>query len=128
MTHTYTAPYGQFYYEIKLNIAGKEREDSYDATLWNQIVPVAKHEKYSNGIGSMSWSLGDTYGTVYPAPRMPEGTVNFTTADRPTMHIQLANIASNVYLAGRKAEMRVYVDSWNVYLVGNGRGRLQFAN
>ena len=76
----------------------------------------------------MSWSLGDTYGTVYPAPRMPEGTVNFTTADRPTMHIQLANIASNVYLAGRKAEMRVYVDSWNVYLVGNGRGRLEFAN
>ena len=128
MTQTYTAPYGQFYYEIKLNIAGKEREDSYDATLWNQIVPVAKHEKYTNGIGSMAWSLGDTYGTVYPAPRMPEGTVNFTTADRPTMHIQLANIASNVYLAGRKAEMRVYVDSWNVYLVGNGRGRLQFAN
>jgi len=128
MTQPYTMPYGEFYYGIKLNIAGKEREDLYDASLWNQIVPVAKHEKYGNFIGSMMWSLGDTYGTVYPAPRNPEGTVNFTTADRPTMYIQLANITSNLYLAQRKAEMRVYVDSWNVYEVANGRGRLMFGN
>ena len=130
-TQAYTS---EFYYGIKLNIAGKEREDLYGASLWNHIVPVAKHENVSfemgmgKGIGSMMWSLGDTYGTVYPAPRNPEGTVNFTTADRPTMYIQLANIMPNLYLAARKAEMRVYVDSWNVYEVVNGRGRLMFAN
>ena len=133
-TQAYTSEY---YYGIKLNIAGKEREDLYGASLWNHIVPVAKHEmgpmaKHEivrvNSIGSMMWSLGDTYGTVYPAPRNPEGTVNFTTADRPTMYIQLANIMPNLYLAARKAEMRVYVDSWNVYEVVNGRGRLMFAN
>jgi hypothetical protein len=44
------------------------------------------------------------------------------------MYIQLANIMPNLYLAARKAEMRVYVDSWNVYEVVNGRGRLMFAN
>ena len=120
-------PYGSFYYGIKLNIAGKEREDLYDGSMWNQIVPVAKHEKYS-GIGSMMWSLGDTYGTVYPAPRAPEGTVNFTTADRPTMYIQLANIVSNRWLAARKSEFRVYVESWNMYEIVDGRGRLGFAN
>ena len=130
-TQAYTS---EFYYGIKLNIAGKEREDLYGASLWNHIVPVAKHENIpfemgmGKGIGSMMWSLGDTYGTVYPAPRNPEGTVNFTTADRPTMYIQLANIMPNLYLAARKAEMRVYVDSWNVYEVVNGRGRLMFAN
>ena len=117
-----------FIYGLKLNIAGKEREDSYDGTIWNQLVPIAKHEKYSQGVGSMMWSLGDTYGTVYPAPREPEGTVNFTTADRPTIHIQLANIVRNVYLGQRKAEMRLYVESWNVYEVVNGRGRLMFAS
>ena len=65
---------------------------------------------------------------MYQAPREPEGTVNFTTADRPTIHIQLANIVRNVYLGQRKAEMRVYVESWNVYEVVNGRGRLMFAS
>ena len=127
-TQAFTMPYAGFYYGIKLNIAGKEREDLYDGSIWNQLVPFAKHEKYSEGIGSMMWSLGDTYGTVYPAPREPEGSVNFTTADRPTMYIQLANIVSNPYLDQRKAESRVYVESWNVYEVVNGRGRLRFAN
>jgi len=128
MTQPYPIPYGSYYYGIKLNIAGKEREDLYDGTLWNQLTPVAKHERYSQGIGSMMWSLGDTYGTVYPAAREPEGTVNFTTADRPTMYIQLANISTNSWSVQRNAEFRVYVDTWNVYEVVNGRGRLAFAS
>jgi hypothetical protein len=128
MTQPYPIPYRSFSYGIKLNIAGKEREDLYDGTLWNQLVPVAKHEKYSNGIGSMMWSLGDTYGTVYPAPREPEGTVNFTTADKPTMYIQLVNITSNAWMGQRKAEFRVYVEAWNTYEVTNGRGRIGFAS
>ena len=127
-TQPYPVPYGAFAYGIKLNIAGKEREDMYDGSIWNQLVPVAKHEKYSHGIGSMMWSLGDTYGTVYPAARVAEGTVNFTTADRPTMHIQLVNIVRNMHLGQRKAEMRVYVESWNVYEVVKGRGRIMFAS
>ena len=126
-TQLYPTPYGSFYYSIKLNIAGKEREDPYDGSIWNQLVPLAKHEKYS-GVGSMMWSLGDTYGTIYPAPREPEGTVNFTTADRPTLHIQLANVTKNTGLAARKTEFRVYVESWNMYEVVNGRGRLGFAS
>ena len=127
-TQSFTTPYGGFTYGIKLNIAGKEREDIYDGTIWNQVVPVAKQEKYSLGIGSMMWSLGDTYGTVYPAAREPEGTVNMTTADRPTMYIQLANITRNGHLGQRKAEMRLYVESWNVYEVVKGRGRMMFAS
>jgi hypothetical protein len=126
-TQPYTVPYGGYAYGIKLNIAGKEREDLHNPSLWNQMVPFTKHEKYSY-VGSMMWSTGDNYGTVYPAPRVPEGTVNFTTADRPTMYIQLANITSNIILGQRKAEFRVYVESWNVYEIANGRGRILFAN
>jgi len=125
----YTNPYGEFYYTIKLVIAGKDREDSHEPLLWESICQYAKDEKASGKpIGQMRWSLGDTYGTVYPAPRQPEGTVNFTTADRPTLYVQLANITSNPLLAQRKAELRLFTEGWNVYEVKEGRGRLLFGN
>ena len=126
---SYTTPYGEFYYRLKLMIAGKEREDLHEPFVWNQLMQFSKNEK-ANGkqIGSMVWSTGDTYGTVYPAPRQPEGTINLTTADRPTIYIELANITSNIVLTHRHAEMRLYTEGWNVYEVKEGRGRILFAN
>jgi hypothetical protein len=125
----YTNPYGEFYYDLKMNIAGKEREDLHEPYVWNTINSYAKEEKGTQmHIGCMKWSIGEQYGTVYPAPRQPEGTVNFTTADRPTMYIELANVRINTTLGQRKAEMRAYTEGWNVYVVEGGRGRLMFAN
>jgi len=125
----YTVPYGEFYYDLKLNIAGKDREELYDPLVWSSIHALCKDEK-ANGmhLGSMNWSTGEKYGTIYPAPRQPEGTVNFTTADRPTIYIELANINTNPYLAQRKAEMRLFTEGWNVYVVKEGRGKAMFAS
>jgi len=128
-TQSYTVPFGEFYYQIKLVIAGKDRELLHPPYLWDQINQLAKDEK-ANGkqISAMKWSLGEQYGTIYPTRRQLEGSINFTTADRPTLHIELANITSNLYLAQRKSEMRVFTEGWNVYEVKEGRGRLLFAN
>jgi len=128
-TQPYTTPYGEFYYQIKLVIAGRDRELLHPPYLWDQINQLSKDEK-ANGkqISAMKWSIGDQYGTVYPTPRQLEGTINFTTADRPTLYIELANIDYNLYLAQRKSEMRVFTEGWNVYEVKEGRGRLLFAN
>ena len=125
----YTTPYGEFYYNLKLNIAGKERENLHEPMLWSQMNQLVKDEK-ANGmhIGSMNWSTGEKYGVIYPAPRQPEGVVNFTTADHPTLYIELANITTNVVLGQRKAEMRVFTEGWNVYVVKEGRGRMMFAS
>jgi hypothetical protein len=124
-----STPYGEFYYRLKLMIAGKEREDIYEPFVWNTMMQFAKNEK-ANGkqIGSMVWATGDNYGVSYPCSRQPEGTINLTTADRPTIYIELANITTNTILAQRKAEMRLYTEGWNVYEVKEGRGRILFAN
>jgi len=125
----YTTPYGEFYYDLKLVIAGKDREELYTPMVWNQLNSLSKDEKGNvMHIGSMNWSTGEKYGTMYPAPRQPEGTVNFTTADRPTLYIELANINTNAILAQRKAEMRLFTEGWNVYTIKEGRGRLMFAS
>lgn len=125
----YTVPYGEFYYQLKLVIAGKDREEHLEPMVWNQMNALSKEERGSTSyIGTMNWSTGEKYGTVYPADRQPEGTVNFTTADRPTLYIELANINSNAVLAQRKAEMRVFTEGWNVYVVKEGRGKMMFAS
>jgi hypothetical protein len=128
---TAVQPYldGEFYYRIKLVIAGKDREDLHDPHVWNSITQWAKHERGTDiHIGSMMWSTGDDYGAIYPAKRSPEGTINFTTADRPTLFIELANITTNPLLAQRKAEMHVVLEGWNNYIIEDNRGRLMFSN
>lgn len=130
---TATQPYpiypGAFFYTMKLVIAGRDRENQHEPFLWETISQLVKDEKASGlGIGEMRWSTGDSYGTVYPAPRQPEGTVNFTTADRPTLYLELANILPNPWIAQRRSEFRVFTEGWDVYDVREGRGRLLFAN
>jgi hypothetical protein len=129
VTQPYTVPYGEFYYRIKLVIAGKDREDLLEPIMTNKVCQLMKDEKASGKqIGEMKWTVGAHYGTVYPAPRQPEGTVNFTTADRPTLYIELANVNASVLLAQRKTEMRVFTEGWNVYEIKEGRGRMLFSS
>ena len=128
-TNPYTIFYGGSYYRIKLVIAGRDRENLHEPFVWQDICQLIKDEKASGlEIGEMKWSSGDRYGTIYPAPRQPEGTVNFTTADRPTLYLELANISGNPNDGKRKSEFRVFTEGWDVYDVREGRGRLLFAN
>jgi len=121
--------YNQFYSEIKLVIAGKDREEWWGPDVWDSINAFSKDERDTGyNIGSMKWSLGEKYGTAYPAPREPEGTVNFTTADRPTLHINLTNINAGYFSQQRQSEMKVFTEGWAIYEFREGRGRLMFAN
>jgi len=124
-----TEPRGRFYYRLKLVIAGKDREHVLEPFVWEQLSVLAQSENApGSAIGVMEWSTGDQFGSVYPMERQPEGTINLSTADRPTLYLELANIRSNPYLAQRKCEMRVFSEGWNVYEVKEGRGRAMFAS
>lgn len=123
-----TSPYGEFYYRLKLVIAGKDREFLESGEVWNQMVPWSKQERTSpSGIGSMVWGLGDRFG-MSDRGKQPEGSINMTTADRPTLYLELANVPVNPLLAQRLVEMRVFSEGWNVYEIKGGRGRMLFAS
>lgn len=133
MTHVPATPLigdpRAFYAQLKLLIAGKDRESLQTPLIWERVESFSKEERSPLiGLGAMQWSLGAVYGTVYPAPRQPEGTVNFTSADRPTLYMELAPVDPTPRLAQRSTELRVFLDGWNVYEVQNGRGRSMFAN
>jgi hypothetical protein len=70
------------------------------------------------GIGVMNWDLG-SYAT------QPEGSVNFGTADRPTLYTELA---LPVYTGQPSTECTAIVDSWALYMTEGGRGMLKYGN
>jgi hypothetical protein len=128
-TQPYTEPYGGFYYQLKLLIAGRDREHLESGLVWNQLTPWSKQERVGPvGVGEMRWSLGDQMDVSYPSYRLPEGTVNFTTADRPTLYVELANVPVHPLHAQRLVEMRALSEAWNVYEIKEGRGRMLFAS
>ena len=118
---------GQFYSNLKLIIAGQDREYMYPSFVWADLNAYAKDERDTGlNIGEMRWSLGDVYERVKPSWRQPEGAVNMTTADKPTLHIQLENVLPGSI--GKRTEMRVVCEGWAAYEVSEGRGRMLFAN
>lgn len=120
---------GQFYNKIKLVIAGRDREHLLEPFVWDSINGHCKDEKYSNmHISKMRWDLGCQYGDLYPMPKQPEGSVNFTTADRPTFYLELQNIMYSSVLQQRVSQMKAITIGWAVYEFKDGRGRMVFAN
>ena len=123
------SPDGQFYNQMKLIIAGRDREFLFSSLVWQDIQAYAKDEIDSGfTLSEMRWNLGDLYAMQRPFSRVANGTVNFTTADRPTLYFQLNNVPVQTISGQRKVELRVLMEGWNVYEIEQGRGRLLFAN
>lgn len=129
--NTITQPYpsvnGAYYYRMKFLVAGKEREDLYGAELWSDLTSFAKDDRSNGkGIHEMRWSASHSFRD---SARQPEGTVNFSTADRPTLYVELANIEGNPLQSGqRMSEWYVFTEAWCVYEIQEGRGRMMFAS
>jgi hypothetical protein len=112
----------EYYASQSLVIAGRDRETLFTPLIWNTLTHHAKEERDPGyGIGEMSWDLGAIYGRE--GDRQPEGSVNFSTADRPTMYTSLAAIADE-----GSTEMTTVVDSWALYKIENDRGFLTYGN
>jgi hypothetical protein len=123
------SPDRQFYNAMKLIIAGRDREFLYSSMVWQDLEAYAKDEIDSGyTFSEMRWNLGDMYSMQRPFSRIANGSVNFTTADRPTLYFQLNNVPVQTATKQRKTELRVFMEGWNVYEVERGRGRLLFAN
>jgi hypothetical protein len=141
-------------------VAGKERELEWSSLVWNNIenltkndrVPLVNKRQYYYHI---NWSLGSQQdrgsvaGPRKPDARQPEGTVNFTTADRPTLIFNLVKVLQKktgevITIWNEEeckyqdfpetvtelfyTELQVCCESWGTYVVEDGRAKLMFAN
>ena len=114
---------GQFYNNMKLIIAGKDRETLYSPLVWDKLVKHAKEERDSGlPFAIMNWTIGDVRSRRQPFARQPEGSVNFTTADRPTLYIELNDVL------GKNTVLHSIVETWGCMLTEQYRATLWFGN
>jgi hypothetical protein len=123
-------PVGTGYYNtLKLMVAGKEREKPWALDVWQQLSPLVKCEKCPGiPISWISFSVGPAYGFRAPEKRKPSGTLNFSSADKPTLWMDIQDTLPSTMNGQKKVTMRVICVGWGVYNVEDQRGTLRFAN
>jgi hypothetical protein len=113
-----------YYNNIKLTVAGRDREQYWSPQVWQDVEAHAKQERYSGrAIGTMNWSYGSQHTHHGPREINPTGTLNFTSADRPTIYVDLAQVAGVT-----NTQMNLVVDGYGTYSVRDKRGGLLYAN
>ena len=116
---------GEFYNNLKLVIAGRDRESLFSPIVWRKLVTHAKEERDSGlPFAIMNWTVGDVRSRRQPFARQPDGTINFSTADRPDLYIEL----NDIVIGPKKSELRSIVETWASMLVENYRATLWFGN
>lgn len=119
----------EYYVSQSLIIASRDRETSFSPYIWNILTHHAKEDRDPGyGIGEMCWELGDIRGRRAPWDRQPEGAINFTVADRPTLYTSLSSAPNDTLLGAPSTETTAIVDTWAVYSIDADRGVLKYAN
>lgn len=115
---------GDFYNSIGFLTAGTDREYAWPALILRETNGFAKDRRFAAAReqSELRWSLPE--GDIYQ--RQPTGTVNFTTASRPTLTIDLKNVAADPECQARLTYLQVCGEGWGVYEIKAGRGRLMF--
>jgi hypothetical protein len=120
---------GGYYNILELLIAGKEREKKRDSKLWEHISPFTQAEKNPGiPISLISFTNGPQFGYKAPEQRRPSGTVNMTSADRPTLWFDLIDTLPTTTTKQKRVSMRVISIGWGAYSIDAGRGVLLFGN
>jgi hypothetical protein len=115
---------GKSYYNtLSLQIAGQTRELPRSSTVWRDVVNYGK-EQLDSGIelSTMNFTIGDIAPKRFPEPpnQQPNGTINMTTADRPTFYIELANPETTPPIT----QLYVITEGWAQFQT-DGKGRAE---
>jgi hypothetical protein len=125
-TSGYENPYYQF---LSLIIAARDREALAAPLQWNVLTPFAKEERDPGfAIGEMNWGLGSVLGRDLPYEYQPEGSINFTTAEKPVILIYLQPPAATQPFVTQVVEMTLVIESWALYTIEDGHGSFKYAN
>ena len=119
---------GAYFNQLSLIIASKDREKQWDTALWNNISPWVKCDKNSGiPVAWISFSVGPQYSSTASEKREPGGTINFTSADKPTLWLDIQDTLPASF-GQKRVTMRCVTAGWGVYLIEDNRGGMLFGN
>ncbi len=116
-----------YWNQLSLIIAARDRESLWGPLVWNTLVPFAKEDKDPGfAVGEMNWDLGNGTGAP-PIGQTPMGSVNFTTAYRPTLLVSLRKPNADQMWNMKTMDFLTVVESWAQFAVDGGRGFLKYS-
>ena len=117
----------QFINNLRLNIANIDRIQIADIPIVREVASYWKNERM--GLDLLDNSLPQEIYTIsfggYGFSE-PAGTLNFTRAVLPTMYLNLASTAYDPRTISRKAFALLYAETWNVFEITSGKGKMMF--
>jgi hypothetical protein len=125
-TSGYNNPYYQY---VSLLIAARDREVLSTPLIWNVLTPFAKEERSPGfAVGEMNWDLGAVDAREAPHEYCPEGSINFSTAEKPVILIYLRTPNASQTFKTEVVEMTLVIESWTLFEIEDGRGALLYGN
>ena len=122
-TSAYNNPY---YQDVTFLIAARDRESFAGPAIWNTLVSFAKEDRDPGfAIGEMNWDLGASLPTD---EKVPEGSINFSTADKPVFYFHLRPPNIGQPFLTEVVEAIVVIEAWTLYAVEDGRGFFKYNN
>ena len=117
-----------YYATLSFNIAGKIREDTAAPIVWNTLVPFCKEERDPGfQVGEMNWDLGASAGRESPWKRVPEGSINFSTAEKPALLYLMRSPSVGDTFVTKTLELMIVIESWTLFNIENERGYTAFS-
>jgi hypothetical protein len=71
--------------------------------------------------------VGPQYSSTASEKREPGGTINFTSADKPTLWLDIQDTLP-ASVGQKRVTMRCITAGWGVYLIEDNRGGMLFGN
>jgi hypothetical protein len=72
--------------------------------------------------------LGAWAGRESPYTRVPEGSINFSTAEKPAFLYQLRSPDVGDLFTSRTLELTIVIESWTLFMIEGERGYTAFSN
>jgi hypothetical protein len=119
-----------YYTSANFQVAGKDRELPRTPQVWRDVTNFAKEQHDTQAeISSMNWGLGSIAPQRFPGHHgQVTGSVNFTTADRPTFYMNLNPAPIDPATSSPNTELRVIVEGKAEFDTdGEGRAELFMA-
>lgn len=110
-----------YFSSVGLQVAGRDRELPRSSFVWRDITNFAKEQIDTKAeLNTMNWGLG----SILRPPNQVTGAVNFTSASKPSLYINLSDPNSDPL-----TELRIIVEGWARFDTdGYGRAELYSGN
>jgi hypothetical protein len=118
----------QFLQTLRLNTGSIDRLNEFDVTLWRD---VSNYYKNARAPSSSSGSPLNVYTLTFGGEtdsNQPMGTFNLSRSTTQVLYATLAPISIEPRLNSRKAYIIIFAETWNLYEIKDGKGRLKFAD